>query len=218
MSGPLTVLIADDHPIFREGLRLLLETEDGVQVVGEAETTSAAVDAAADLRPDVVLLDVDMPEDGGLAALPRLRTAAPDAAVVMLTMMDDDATLAAALGAGARGYLLKGVGRSEVVAALRSVAAGGSVYGAGIAERVVDRFLAGDAMQPPALPELSDRERQVVGLVGEGLANGVIAQRLFLSPKTVRNLVSSAMGKLQVPDRAALVVRAREAGLAGPRP
>jgi DNA-binding NarL/FixJ family response regulator len=128
-------------------------------------------------------------------------------------MMDDDATLVAALRGGARGYLLKGVGRAEVSAALRSVASGGSAYGAGVAERVVHGFLAGEASRPPVFPELAEREREVVALVGQGLANPVIAQRLFLSPKTVRNLVSSAMGKLGAHDRTALAVRAREAGL-----
>lgn len=214
MSGPLRVLIADDHPIFREGLRMLLATEDDVEVVGEAATTSAAVEAAASLQPDVVLLDVDMPEQGGLAALPDLLRAAPEVRVVMLTMMDDDDTLAVALRAGAHGYLLKGVGRAEVVAALRSVASGGSAYGAGVGQRVVDRFLAGMSARPPALPELSEREREVVQCVGQGLANAAIAQRLFLSPKTVRNLVSSSMAKLDVHDRTALAMRARDAGLA----
>jgi DNA-binding NarL/FixJ family response regulator len=216
VSGPLRVLLADDHPIFREGLRLLLDTEDGVEVVGEAATSTEAVAEAGALRPDVVLLDVDMPEHGGLAALPQVLAAAPDTAVVMLTMMDDDATLAAALRAGARGYLLKGVGRTEVVAALRSVAAGGSAYGAGVAERVVERFLAGDAVRPPVFPELTLREREVVALVGSGAANPEIARRLVLSPKTVRNLVSSAMAKLGTPDRTALAVLAREAGLEPP--
>jgi DNA-binding NarL/FixJ family response regulator len=214
MSGQLRVLIADDHPIFREGLSMLLATEEGVEVVGEAATTSEAVAAAAALQPDVVLLDVDMPEAGGLAVLPDLVQAAPSARVVMLTMMDDDDTLAEALRAGAHGYLLKGVGRVEVAAALRSVAAGGSAYGAGVAQRVVDRFLAGVSVRPPVLPELSEREREVVQCVGQGLANAVIAQRLFLSPKTVRNLVSSAMAKLDVHDRTALAMRARDAGLA----
>lgn len=212
-TGPLRIVIADDHPIFREGLRMLLSTEPDVEVVAEAATTDEALAAVTEHSPDVVLLDVDMPELGGLAVLPQLLAAAPATAVVMLTMMDDDRTLAEALRAGARGYLLKGVGRTEVVAALRSVAAGGSAYGAGVAQRVVERFLAGDSVRPPALPELTGREREVAALVGQGMANAAIAQRLFLSPKTVRNLVSSAMAKLGVSHRAALAVRAREAGL-----
>lgn len=195
---------------------MLLATEEQVKVVGEAATTSQALAAVADLRPDVVLLDLDMPEDGGLAVLPRLLAAAPGVAVVMLTMVADDTSLAAALRAGARGYLLKGVGRAEVVAALHSVAAGGSAYGAGVADRVVERFLAGESARPPVFPQLSQREREVVGWIARGLANPAIAQRLFLSPKTVRNLVSSAMGKLAVPDRAALAVLAREAGMGNP--
>jgi DNA-binding NarL/FixJ family response regulator len=209
------VLIADDHPIFREGLRLLLSTEADIEVVAEADTTELALDEVDRTHPDVVLLDVDMPDAGGLAALPRMLEAVPGLGVVMLTMMEDDATLAAALRAGARGYLLKGVGRIEVTAAVRAVATGGSAYGPGVADRVVERFLAGDVSRDLPLPELNARERQVTALVGIGLANPAIAQRLHLSPKTVRNLVSSAMGKLAAPDRTSLAIRARDAGLAG---
>lgn len=214
MSGVLRIVIADDHPIFREGLRMLLASEDGVEVVGEAATTDEAVMVVRDAGPDVVVLDVDMPTAGGVATVPRLLAAAPGTAVLMLTMMGDDDTLSEALRAGARGYLLKGVGRAEVVAALRSVASGGSAYGAGVADRVLERYLAGLSARPPALPELSVREREVVALVGQGLANPAIAQRVHLSPKTVRNLVSSAMAKLDVRDRTALAMRARDEGLA----
>lgn len=214
MSGVLRIVIADDHPIFREGLRMLLASEDGVEVVGEAATTDEAVVVVRDTGPDVVVLDVDMPTAGGVATVPRLLAAAPGTAVLMLTMMGDDDTLSEALRAGARGYLLKGVGRAEVVAALRSVASGGSAYGAGVADRVLERYLAGLSARPPALPELSVREREVVALVGQGLANPAIAQRVHLSPKTVRNLVSSAMAKLDVRDRTALAMRARDEGLA----
>ncbi len=215
-GAPLRVLLADDHPIFREGLRMLLDTEPGVEVVGEAATTEEVLRETVRLRPGVVLLDVDMP-GGGLEALGRLRSQAPEVAVVMLTMMSDDATLAEALRRGARGFLLKGVGRSEVVAALRSAAAGGAAYGPGVAERVVERFLAGESARPPAFPQLTEREREVVDLVALGRANGDIAAMLYLSPKTVRNLVSSAMAKLGCADRTALAVTAREAGLGRPR-
>lgn len=218
MTGqPVRVLVADDHPIFREGLRLLLSTEPDIEVVAEVDTTELALSEAQRTRPDVVLLDVDMPDTGGLAALPHLLQAMPGLAVVMLTMMNDDATLAAALRAGARGYLLKGVGRVEVTAAVRSVAAGGSAYGPGIAERVVERFLAGEVARPLPLPQLNTREREVAALVGAGLANPAIAQRLHLSPKTVRNLVSSAMSKLGAPDRTRLAILSRDAGLTDDR-
>jgi DNA-binding NarL/FixJ family response regulator len=213
LPAPLRVLIADDHPIFREGLRMLLSSLEGVTVAGEAATTSEAVALAGDLAPDVVVLDVDMPEAGGVAAIPAIKAAASGTGVLMLTMLEDDLTLAAAVRAGASGYLLKGPGQSEVVAALRSVAAGGFVVSAGVSQRLRDTFLAGDRVRPAPLPELTDREREVVALVGRGLANPAIAQRLYLSPKTVRNLVSSAMGKLGVGDRAALAIRARDAGL-----
>ena len=212
--GPaLRVLVADDHPIFREGLRLLLGSVNGIEVVGEAATTDDAVALAATCRPDVVVLDIDMPSDGGIVALPRVRAAAPDCAVLMLTMLEDDGTLAAAVRAGAAGYLVKGVGQKEVVAALRTVASGGFVTSAAVAARLRATFLAGDEVRPAPLPQLSDREREVVTMVGQGLANPAISDRLYLSPKTVRNLVSSAMAKLGAPDRTALAIAAREAGL-----
>ncbi len=148
-----------------------------------------------------------------MAAVPVLRAAHEGVAVLMLTMDGDRSTLAAAIRAGARGYLLKGAGQAEVVAAIRSVAAGGSAFGAGVTDGLLEAYLVGESTRP-ALPELSEREREVVALVGRGLANPVIAERLFLSPKTVRNLVSSAMAKLGTPDRTALAIRARDAGLA----
>ncbi len=209
----LRVLVADDHPIFREGLRLLLGSVGGIEVVGEAATTDDAVALAATCLPDVVVLDIDMPSDGGIVAIPRLRAAAPACAVLMLTMLEDDATLAAAVRAGAAGYLVKGVGQQEVVAALRTVASGGFVTSAAVAARLRSTFLAGDEVRPAPLPQLSDREREVVALVARGLANPAISDQLYLSPKTVRNLVSSAMGKLGAPDRTALAIAARDAGL-----
>lgn len=210
---PLRILVADDHPIFREGLRLLLGSVDGVDVVGEASTTDEAVALAGTCEADVVVLDVDMPTEGGIAVISRIREVAPASAVLMLTMLEDEATLAAALREGAAGYLLKGAGQTEVVAALRTVAAGGLVASAGVADRLRRTFLAGDQVRPAPLPELSEREREVVALVGRGLANPAIADRLYLSPKTVRNLVSSAMGKLGAADRTALAITARDAGL-----
>ena len=209
----LRILVADDHPIFREGLRLLLGSVDGVDVVGEASTTDEAVALAGTCEADVVVLDVDMPTEGGIAVISRIREVAPASAVLMLTMLEDESTLAAALREGAAGYLLKGAGQTEVVAALRTVAAGGLVASAGVADRLRRTFLAGDEVRPAPLPELSDREREVVALVGRGLANPAIADRLYLSPKTVRNLVSSAMGKLGAADRTALAITARDAGL-----
>ena len=209
----LRILVADDHPIFREGLRLLLGSVDGVYVVGEASTTDEAVALAGTCQADVVVLDVAMPSEGGIAVISRIREVAPASAVLMLTMLEDESTLAAALREGAAGYLLKGAGQTEVVAALRTVAAGGLVASAGVADRLRRTFLAGDEVRPAPLPELSDREREVVALVGRGLANPAIADRLYLSPKTVRNLVSSAMGKLGAADRTALAITARDAGL-----
>ncbi len=211
----LRVLVADDHPIFREGLRLLLGSVEGIDVVAEASTTDEVVRLAETSQPDVVVLDVDMPTEGGIAVIATIKQNAPAAAVLMLTMLEDEATLAAAVRHGAAGYLLKGAGQTEVVAALRTVAVGGFVASAGVAERIRSTFLAGDSVRPLPLPQLSDREREVVALVGRGLSNPTIADRLYLSPKTVRNLVSSAMGKLGVADRTSLAIAAREAGLIG---
>ncbi len=211
----LRVLIADDHPIFREGLRLLLGSVEGIDVVGEASTTDETLGMAGTSQPDVVVLDVDMPTEGGIAVISQIKDLAPASAVLMLTMLEDEVTLAAAVREGAAGYLLKGAGQAEVIAALRTVAVGGFVASAGVAERLRTTFLAGDSVRPGPLPELSAREREVVALVGRGLANPAIADRLYLSPKTVRNLVSSAMGKLGATDRTALAIAARDAGLVG---
>lgn len=214
MTG-IRVVVADDHPIFREGLRMLLASVEDVEVVAEAETTDELVRVVTGARPDVVVLDVDMPERGGVEVIPDVLALAPGCAVLMLTMLEDPGTLAAAIRAGARGYLLKGSGQVEVVAALRSVAAGGSAFGPGVSTQVLETFLLGDEARPPVLPELTGREREVVALVADGATNPDIARRLFLSPKTVRNLVSSAMAKLAVRDRTALSVAGRAAGLGG---
>ena len=211
MTG-LRVVVADDHPVFRSGLRTLLE-DLGVEVVGEAADGRAAVQLAVELAPDVVLMDLQMPEVSGLEATRRLSEAAPRVRVLVLTMAEDDATLFAALRAGAAGYLLKGAGPDEIDRALRGVAAGDAVYGAGVADRLRAMFAAGPATAAVPFPQLAERERDVLALMAAGSSNSEIASRLFLSDKTVRNYVSSIFSKLGVRDRAQAIVQAREAGL-----
>ena len=213
MSNRIRLLIADDHPVFRFGLKALLETEDDIDVVGEATTGTEAVALAAEYRPDVILMDLNMPELNGLDATRRILAGQPDAGILVITMFDDDSVFAA-MRAGARGYVLKGAEGEETVRAIRAVANGEVIFSPAVAARVV-QFLAHppveDAGQP--FPELTPRERDVLDLMEAGLTNTAIAGRLVLSPKTVRNHVSNVFGKLQVADRAEAIIRAREAGL-----
>ena len=210
-----TVVLVDDHPVFRKGLRTLLE-ELEVEVLGEADSGEVGVELALRVRPDVVLMDVQMPGLDGVEATRRLVAAWPDAQVLVLTMVADDSAVFAAIQAGALGYLLKGSGLDEIDRAVSSVAAGQAVYGPEVARRLRAFFRAGVGAAQP-FPELTDREREVLALMAEGLNNTDISRRLFLSDKTVRNRVSAIFAKLGVPDRAAAIVRAREAGL-GSRP
>ena len=212
----LRVVVADDHPMFRAGLRTLLE-DLGVEVVAEAADGRTAVELAVEHAPDVVLMDLQMPEVNGLEATRRLREVAPAVRVLVLTMVEDDATLFAALRAGAAGYLLKGAGPEEIDRAVRGVAAGDAVYGAGVADRLRAMFASGPgtgaAAAPTPFPQLAERERDVLALMAAGASNSEIAWRLFLSDKTVRNYVSSIFSKLGARDRAQAIVRARQAGL-----
>jgi DNA-binding NarL/FixJ family response regulator len=211
----IRVVLADDHPAFRAGLRVLLQ-DSGVDVVAEAADGPAAVDAVVATRPDVALLDLQMPGLTGVEVTKRLQEVAPETRVLVLTMIEADETVLAAIRAGAWGYLLKGAGQEEIERAVRSVADGQVVYGAGVAERVMAFFSARSGAAVSPFPQLSEREREVLRLAAEGRPNTDIARRLFLSEKTVRNHVSSIFTKLGVTDRAAAVARARDAGLGGP--
>jgi len=213
MNEPTTVVIADDHPMVRQGLRLTLGDLPGIEVVGEATTGQQAIELAESLQPDVLIMDINMPELNGIDATRALTRSSPHVNVLILTMFDDDASVFQAMRAGARGYLLKGVGEQEIERAVRDVAGGQAIFGPAVAQRVLD-YLTGTApRQQETFPELSERERDVLRLLAEGRSNPDIARQLYLSPKTVRNHVSNIFTKLQVADRAQAIIKARDAGL-----
>jgi DNA-binding NarL/FixJ family response regulator len=207
MSQPLRVLIVDDHPVFRDGLRLALGTAGDMEIVAEADTATAALELADELTPDVVVMDLHLPDRHGAEATRTILERRPGTAVLVLTMSDDDAALLTALRSGARGYIVKGADQAAIIAAVRAVARGEATFGAGVSDRVLT-LLASDRTAPMPLPELTDRERHILGLIEHGLTNQAIAERLYLSPKTVRILT-----KLHVINRSEAARRAREAGL-----
>ena len=213
---PIRILIADDHPVFRFGLRALLEAQSDIVVVGEAESGAAAVQMAQSLRPDVVLMDINMPGLNGIEATKQIMASAtsPRAAVLIITMFDDD-TVFTAVRAGARGYLLKGAQGDETLRAIRAVANGEVIFSPGVAAQMMDFFARGVPGVSYAMPfpELTPREREILGLLAQGLSNGAIAEKLVLSSKRVRNQVSTIFSKLQVASRSEAIVKAREARL-----
>ena len=213
-SEPIRILIADDHPIFRFGMRTLLTALPDFTVVGEAVTGEEAIQLTDALLPDLVLMDINMPGMNGIEATARIRAQHPHTAILIVTMLDDDSVFAA-MRAGARGYLLKGAEPAETVRAIRAVASGEAIFSPGVARRVMDYF-AHSPVAPAhaaALSNLSEREREVLTLIAQGLTNAAIAERLVLSPKTVRNYISEIYSKLQVADRVQAMLRARESGL-----
>lgn len=212
-----SVLVVDDHALFRAGLLAVLDAMDGIEVVGEACDGEAAIRAAGTLRPDVVLMDLRMPGIGGLAATSRIVEQHPATAVVVLTMSEDPDSVFAALRAGAKGYLLKESDAEDVRRTIVAVARGEAVFGPRVAEQVVGFFssVAQAHGSPQAFPELTAREREVLDLMARGLDNASIARRLFLSEKTVRNRVSDVLAKLRARTRAEAVARARDAGIGG---
>ena len=209
------VLVADDHPAFRRGLELMLDDVDDVEIVGFAETGAKAVDLTEKLSPDVVLMDLRMPDLDGIEATRRINRLDAAPAVVVLTMFEDDDSVFAAMRAGARGYLLKGADQDEIVRAVRAAAAGEAIFGPEIAARVIRHFASGSGSNAAAFPALTEREREVLELIAAGKGNATIAHELMISLKTVRNHVSNIFTKLQVSDRSAAIVKAREAGLGG---
>ena len=217
MSAPIRVLIADDHPVVRDGLTTLLSSVTGFEVVAEAGDGSEAVREAVVQSPDVALIDLQMPVMDGFEATREIARVAPSVAVLILTMHEDDDSVFAAMRAGARGYLVKGASQEEILGGITAVARGEAIFGPGVAQRVLAFFRAGPTAAEPAFPELTPREREILDLLAAGLGNVAIAERLSLAAKTVANNVSSIFVKLQVAGRSEAIVRAREAGL-GRRP
>ena len=211
---PIRVVLVDDHPVVLGGLRALLDSLPDFQVVGEATDGEAGVREVVLTKPDVVLMDIRMPGIDGLEATRRIRESTEGVAVLVLTMFDDDDTVFGAMRAGAQGYLLKGASQAEIDRAIRAVVAGEAIFSPGVAQRVLGYFAAPPPVAEP-FPELTSRERQVLDLMAAGERNQAIADRLFLSPKTVANHISSIFVKLAVADRSAAIVRARREGLGG---
>jgi DNA-binding NarL/FixJ family response regulator len=211
----IRLLIADDHPAYRRGLELMLADIGDIEIVGEADTGARAVELAASLAPDVILMDLRMPGLDGIEATRRLTRSGSAAVVVVLTMFEDDDSVFAAMRAGARGYLLKGAEQDEIVRAIRAAAAGEAIFGREIAQRVIAHFASGSGSTAAAFPSLTEREREVLEMVAAGKGNATIAHELMISLKTVRNHVSNIFTKLRVSERSQAIVKAREAGLGG---
>ena len=219
MTGsPVRVLLADDHPVYRLGLRALLQSLDGFEVVGEAASGLDAVDRTLELRPDVVVMDLQMPGLSGIEATRRITKQRPDTAVLVLTYSDEDQAVLDAVLAGARGYVLKEAGTDNILRAIQDVASGEMILGPSVAHKVQKLLSTGRAESPRLFPELSDRELEILSLVAKGLNNSAIALRMGVGEKRVRNCISEIYGKLQVPDRAAAIIKARDAGLAAGPP
>ena len=209
----LTILIVDDHPVFRKGLRALLATMPNTELVGEAASGKEAIILAEKLQPDVVLLDLQMPDGGGLEAIRPIVQTSPHIGILVVTMFDDDDSVFAAMCAGARGYVLKDMHDEEITRAILAVGHGEAIFSPAIAARMMDFFSARPALPANIFPELTESERNVLRLMAQGANNETIAQQLALSNKTVRNYVSNIFSKLQVADRAQAIVKARDAGL-----
>ena len=212
----IRLVIADDHPVFRDGLASLLDPLDGIDVVARARDGAEAVAAVREHRPDVVIMDVQMPELNGIEATRQVVADHPGTGVLVLTMGEDDGTVLAALRAGARGYLRKGAEQDEIVRAVTTVHEGGVVFGASLAARIAE-VLAPTTTQATdrPFPELTERETEILDRIAAGRSNGQIASELFLSPKTIRNNVTHILAKLQATDRAEIIIRARDKGLGG---
>ncbi|MBI3761845.1 MAG: response regulator transcription factor [Chloroflexi bacterium] len=210
----IRILIADDHPLFRDGLKALLASAPDTELIGEAANGDEAVTLADRLQPDVILMDIQMPGVNGIEATRCIVQGSPHISVLIVTMFEDDPSVFAAMRAGARGYVIKGASHAEMLRAIRAVAGGEAIFSPAVAVRLMDFFAnMRPAMPPQVFPELSDRELEILGLIAQGHKNAESAERLVLSAKTVRNHVSNILSKLHVAGRAEAIIRAREAGL-----
>lgn len=216
---PIRVVVVDDHALIREGVRALIASIDGMELVGEAADGDEALAVVRETGADVVLMDLHMPGTDGITATRAISAAYPDAAVLVVSMLDDDASVFAAMRAGARGFVLKGADPDELRRAISGVANGEAIFGPGVAERVLDLFMRPSSTEAtPVFPELTDREREVLDRVARGETNPVIARALYLSPRTVANHVSNILSKLHATDRTDIALRARKAGFGADDP
>ena len=213
MTEWVKLLVVDDHTLFREGVVALLNSVPEIEVVGMAEDGQQAVEMAAKVQPDVILMDIQMPKINGIAATRQIINDHPDMGVIVLTMFEDDDSVFAAMRAGARGYILKGADQEDMLRAIRAVARGEALFGPSIAERLKSYLAPQDAAKSEAFPELTQRELEILELIAQGMSNAEISENLVIAVKTVRNHVSNIFNKLQVADRVQAVIRAREAGL-----
>jgi DNA-binding NarL/FixJ family response regulator len=216
-NNRIRVLVADDHPVFRRGMRAILGAEPDTELVGEAMDGEEAVELALELSPDVILMDLNMPKVTGIEATRRILEVSPNTAILMLTMFEDDKSIFAAMRAGAHGYVLKGADGAETLRAIHAVASGEAIFSPTITRRLTGYFATPErdskATSVEVFPNLTEREHEILSLIAEGYTNTAIASRLYLSPKTVRNYVSSIFTKLEVADRPQAIIRTREAGL-----
>jgi len=213
-SNKIRVLIADDHPLYRDGMHGLLDSVPDTDVVGEAASGEEAITLAEHLQPDVILMDIKMPGINGLQAMREILNTSPHIRILIVSMLEDDDSVFAAMRAGARGYVPKGANQAEMLRAIRAVANGEAIFGPGIAQRLIGFFSASrPSAQLRIFPELTERESEILALIAQGHTNQQIAEQLVLSLKTVRNHVSNIFSKLQVADRAQAIIRARDAGL-----
>ena len=213
MEETIRVLIADDHTLFREGLAALLKSVPGLEVVATVEDGSRAIELAAKLQPDVILMDLQMPGLNGIDATRQIVATSPHIGVIVVTMFEDDDSVFSAMRAGARGYILKGADQNDILRAIQAVARGEALFGPSIATRLMNYFDPPQQISSQAFPELTEREREILDLIAQGASNADIAAQLTISQKTVRNHVSNIFNKLQVTDRVQAALRAREAGL-----
>jgi DNA-binding NarL/FixJ family response regulator len=213
------LMIVDDHTLFREGLRAIFKPVTDIEIVGEAGDGKTAIQMALDLQPEVILMDIQMPHPNGIEVCKRILEAQPDIAIIMLTMLEDADSLFAAMVAGAKGYVLKGADKAEVLKTIRAVAEGEVLFGPGIANRMTDFFRSVGStprvthQQTAPFPELTEREHEILELIAQGLSNADIAERLHIASKTTSNHISNIFSKLQVANRAQAVIKARNAGI-----